>query len=532
MDANGLLSVLALLLAGFTFLPDARRLDLKLRISVVEIYCIGLIILTISAIVLSPVIVQNFGDLFNNSIGVLSENYIGIKMSLPIPWVLGFESETLIFSLHMIIILYFWLKLRGKKIATSKIGEWGNIAKELLQEKKFPELTYLLNRHHEQLFTLSREKPWYVRVKYKIKLRNKFDISWPIKTESKWISLFNGIRNKISQSIPSQSKNQAIINRTLENIFKSNQFVVFLIDTYPLLAAKASLLSMNNIDDYRSFMFKYLMSDTAGQLYSELKYNRNSSYTGRFDIDPSNTLLTFYLSDIEVADKVGIHNSVGEYVIDFIKKQQGKDNYYNLSYDNFGQSDESDRCPIFMGIMFFEIAIPEVIYQRFDDHLGLIKSQMFIKEILNSLDRSSKVDIDREFPTKFDYLIFKIFNACNHWVHTSNHLTEVQVKDSYAIKCATETLGGILRLILASDKTTSRQKTMYVESVISTIILLEGKNYSDLSEDLFYFSIRRFKGDGIDKVALNAFKLHIREIDSMVRCRAAAIEERLLAIHQ
>lgn len=505
-----MLSVLALLLAGYTFLSDAHRLDFRLRMAWYEKYFLIILMVVELGIVFSPVI----------------QKYI--ESELLFDWHFGFDEATTFFACNITILFYCWCKLRGEKIADSKVKLWVTESERLLREKKFSDLGYLFSKYHNQLFAMIKTGPWYVRLKNKIAVGNRLALNHPPVTPSRIQSFIIKLRNFIARIIPVSSKTE-MVSESIAKMLTSKSFVLYLADVHPLVAAQATQMRFRDDDVFVATFFKALISDPESQLYRELRFNQNCSYTGRYAIEDKNILLSFYFKDIKVASEVSIYKPIGDYVVDFIKRQRGVSNYYNLPCDDFSQSDDRYSCPIFAGGMFFEIMIPEVIYQEYDDHMWLMYSQYFIKEILSSLERSPDADVDSEFPTKFDYLLYAIFNACDHWVRAVDHLTAEQVSASVAIKYAVENLGSILRLMLASDKATDRQKRLYLESVIKTMIVLYDKNFSSLGDIILDFSLRRFQGDRTDQAALEAFKRHILGIDHVVRLRASAIEDKLLS---
>ena len=102
MGTNGSLAVFAILLAWYTLLTDEKRVDLKLRTSKLNILFIIIITSVILAIIYSKVLLSIFP----------------LK---PIPWILGFNEDTLAFTCLCILIAFFGLKTLGKRIPEANL---------------------------------------------------------------------------------------------------------------------------------------------------------------------------------------------------------------------------------------------------------------------------------------------------------------------------------------------------------------------------------------------------------------------------
>lgn len=117
MGANGLLAVFAILIAWYTLLTDERRVDLKLRLSKLNILFVIFFISTILVVIYSKVLLSIFP----------------IK---PIPWVLGFNEDTLAFTCLCIIIAFFGFKILGKRIPKANLTNWIRVSEKYMRAKK------------------------------------------------------------------------------------------------------------------------------------------------------------------------------------------------------------------------------------------------------------------------------------------------------------------------------------------------------------------------------------------------------------
>ncbi|MGS0824938.1 hypothetical protein ACVBIO_03930 [Shewanella sp. 0m-8] len=320
MGANGLLTVLALLVAAYSLLSDIKRLDFKLRVSSFDyLMAIGLVG-AILLVIYSPVI--------------LSFNVIE-----PIGWFWGFDEETMSFSCLTALVLLFSWKAAGKKLPSSNFEQWASSSERLLREKKFTELGFLLNKYHEQLFSVIDNQVWYVKAHaflYPVPALISLNANPKIPFYKPTIDF---VRLQLAKLFPSNCSKQDAIEQSLSRIFKSKPFVNFLVETYPLIAADASLLRFRDDDEYIRNLFEALISKPSSPLYRELRDNQNCSHTGEYYLDESNPLLNFYLKDIAVAGDLRVYKPVGDYVVAYIKAHKGQDNFYNQPNDRFSEGE-------------------------------------------------------------------------------------------------------------------------------------------------------------------------------------------------
>ncbi|EPJ7087001.1 hypothetical protein NK529_001360, partial [Citrobacter amalonaticus] len=394
MGANGLLAVFAILIAWYTLLTDERRVDLKLRLSKLNIIFIIFFISTILVVIYSKVLLSIFP----------------IK---PIPWVLGFNEDTLAFTCLCIIIAVFGFKILGKRIPKANLTNWIRVSEKYMRAKKVEQLGYLFDKYHEQLFDIISNKKWYVRVH---NFLNPSLFSMIIDKEKVKKIRFKKSRRFLSKLFPCEDKNQETIQLNISKLLKSKPFVHYLIDTHPHIAMKATCLWFRDRDEYNTNFFTYLICNPNSIMYRELRDNQNRSHTGEYALDESNALLNFYLNDIRTAISIGIWKPVGDYVVSYIKKQKGNSNFYNQPDNYFSSSDERWECPIFVGLVFFDVMISTAIFKRSKDHMWLMYYRYFLEGIIESHETSEDIDINREFPTRFDYLIYELIHNCNTWV--------------------------------------------------------------------------------------------------------------------
>lgn len=509
MGATGLLTILAILISGYGLLPDEKRLDIRLRISWLDLLIVSVPVIAILVVIYSPII--------------LSTGYVD-----GVGWFWGFTEDTMVFSCLLFIILFFGWKLIGSRLPAANYARWGKDSEQYLRSKKFEQLGYLLNKYHGQLFGVIDYQVWYVRthnflMPKPILLILKSDEKRPV-----WEPYIFAVRKFLAKPFPSRCKKQDEVELSVSRLLKSAAFVEYLAEAYPMIAAKASCLRFPDRDEFVATFFKALMSHPGSPLYRELRDNQNCSYTGEYYLDESNQLLNFYFKDISVAQHVGVWQPIGEYVIEYIKKQRGQENFYNQPNDRFSDGEERWSCPIFIGSLFFELMVSFAIFQRAKDHMWLMYADNFLEVILESLNHADDVDKDREFPSKFDYLMYQIFSACDDWVGAAEHLDyegvpaeDIQHFPEY---WAAKTLGSMLRRIVLSEKLPEQQKIYFLEIVVRRMRRLDQTDLGGYAKVIFDHSIRKYEHAVVELDVVSELDRLYSQIDHVLRFGESTFE--------
>jgi hypothetical protein len=551
MDANGLLTVIAVLIAGFTLLSEERRLDFKLRLSWLDIILVTLLSLIVLATIYQPVL---------SSLGWV----------IPIPWQFGFNESITSFTALLGITGLFAYKLTGSKLPKSKIRGWVNISDKLLREKKFDQLGFLFAKYQSVLNRESKRNPLWVRVhnwvypgkasheellielaRLKEQMPVKSDntekvTKSPVKKDSNPAIFLYGLIKKhvpkyvdkkvvvarkcLAKLFPSKNKNADYALDSISRILKSKQFVSYISETYPLIAANATVIRFRDDDEYINTFFTALISRPESPLYREIRDNQSCSHTGEYYLDESNALLNFYLKDVSVARQIEIYRPLGDYIIEYIESKKGKTNYYNQACGRFPEGEEVWACPIFVGTQFFDLMVSSAIFQRKKDHMWLMYLEKFFNQILESLDHSSEVDKNDEFPSKYDYLLYNLLATCGRWVRASEHITYPKESnesyDDYPELWALKTYGTMLRKAIRSDKLMENQKIYFLEMVVRVMRSLDQQILKARSKVIFDFIIKdEFRP--VDPLFVDNLKHIYREIDHVLRLRDSTFEREI-----
>lgn len=483
MDASGLFTVLGIFIAIITLISEERRQDFFLRASVK--YWLFFIILNLIALIL-----------------IYSSVIISVLQLEPFEYLWGFDEKTAVLTCVILLGFIFNYKLFGKKLPSSQYGKWVDISYSLLRVKKYNILIYMLEKYLEQFLDIINKRTGYEKFINFIHKNSRVSIDEMFQFQS--IKIGKGhklkffILNKIYKILPKEIGYKSKIYKSIEKLLKSPSFLDYLIETHPLIPIKlTSSPSFLRIDEFTDNFFKGLISNKNSQLYRELKDNQHFLHSTGYRIEPENFILDYYFSDPENAIRANIWKPVGDYICDFIKQQKGKDNFYNSYCESYTYTDEPWKCPIFVGIQFFDIMVKSAIYKKIDDHMWLMYYEYFLDEILKNIDRTENSEIWQEFPLKFDYLIYNMISNCSDWVEASEYLYLGDI-NIVPLEEASYCLGTLIRKILISNKIDDRQKIYYLEIMLKTMRNLDNKKHSRLSQQIFQTLIRRFRDDTPD----------------------------------
>ncbi|HCD8023063.1 TPA: hypothetical protein ND646_005436, partial [Klebsiella variicola] len=172
----------------------------------------------------------------------------------------------------------------------------------------------------------------------------------------------------------------------------------------------------------------------------------------------------------------------------------------------FSSSDERWECPIFVGLVFFDVMVSTAIFKRSKNHMWLMYYREFLNEILDKHEISENIDINREFPMRFDYLIFELIYNCSIWSGAVEHLdyndwTTEDIKQSPEYFAST-TLGAMMHLIITSDKLQEKQKVYLLEIIIKRMSTLDHNKKYFYSKEIFINLIRPYSHSEVDTNAV------------------------------
>lgn len=511
MDASGLFTVLAIFIAIVTLLSEERRIDFFIRLPFWYMLVFFLLNLSVFVIIYSQVLLH----------------IPGVKS---VPYVYGFDDKTVILGLVIAITIMFSVKFFGKKVPKSKYKMWESYASSLLREKKYRILSFLFLRYSDQFIKKLNEVGCYKKFYSFIYKNSQQSIDDLFRFPPINISVINKIKFSIFKFIlgrlPVDFGSSVVLYRSISMVFKSKPFAIFLSESHPDAAKYTLCTKLAGCEEFTNTFLKALVSNVHGPLYRELRDNQNRTSQDGYYIDPANSILNFYFSNVENAVTVSVWKPIGDFVVDFIKSKCGDDSYYNSYSNGYFYEDEIWECPIFCGVTFFNVMVNRAIYSGVQDHMWLMYYDYFIIEIIKNLDRSKNNNCSSEFPLKFDYLIYCIISNCSDWIDSLNYVPHGS--EFVALKYASKTFGSIVRKVIKSNKNSITQKVMYLEILLRTMkdIKVEDEYYSKL---IFNSLVREEEWHAID-IDVSWLRDVYKQVDFMLKDNNSIFAKELLKI--
>lgn len=479
MDASGLLTVLAVLLTGATLLPERTRLDLRIRITKVNKFIFYIL---------------GASSLYLLFLDVLKAN----NLSLPFDWVFGFDKHSSLLAISLLLFVGIIIKLKETKLPKSSVCFLRETIEQLLKDGNFKDISYLINKYDDQLIDYIHHRPWYVKLHDKIKpdFNGLLLIQVDSKKNSKLKKKYFYFREKVASKMISSYWVADNSRKILISIFKSRPLTKYLADNYPVVALKLLSTDLGVELLQRDEFITFLIEDPHSPFYRELSLCQYLSSSDCYEIEPSNQLLTYLFSDIDILEDLKIYKPIKEYIVKFIKSENKKTSKYHKKGDDYTFNSENVTCPIYMTIFFFDLMIREAIDKRSKNHLFPNYIYQISKEIFNNIEHDDEVNQDVEFiefPTRYDYLLYECFSATCHWLSMIVDRKKDKSTGSYDPYLIVESIGKMLYVVLKSDKFDLERKAYYLGIVLRTICSLDESGLTAYSKKITEISVSQYK---------------------------------------
>lgn len=516
MGTYGLLTILAISIAGYRALSDEKRFDIHIRFAWYDWLVLGLSVAVVLYVVYIPVLDS-------------------LELLIPLPWMFGFDENTTSFSALLVIIFYLGIKISKSRVPDAKVATWERYADRLLQNKQYKELAYLFDRYHLQILSAISRDTWFVRFHHWLApapiLNIIIDVNLPPPSKNRFIRglahQFDRFRRGVASLFPKESKKSELLKLTVSNLLRSRSFIEFMIETHPMVLMKATEIRFRGDEEFINTLFSKLISMPEGPLYRELRDNQSCDSQHKYYLNEGNQLLYFLFNDVSVAKKLSVWKPIGERVLEFISSNKGKENIYNESCDRFSSGDEQWGCPIFVACFFFDIMVSSAIHQREKNHMWLLYFNDFAEAIFKVIDNGDSVDTVDEFPNRYDYLIYNMISTCKSWVLITQYIDykNLSLEDirSYPEFWAASCLGRLLRQVLNGNQT-DKQKVYYLGIVVGAMRDLDSAGLKFYAKEVINSCLIDYKGASIDLGIKSQLTTHYLKVDHVLKSNTSTFE--------
>lgn len=492
MDPFVTLAFLSFVFAIYPVIPKEKRLDIKLRLSTIDYITMLIGILLIHYIFFYSIL-NKFG--FTLKTGIAEY---------------GFKQKTITYLILLFLSLFVYIRVKRAKIKNSNIKQFSELFEELLFEKKYYELSSLINDH---LVEIERIASNSIKPMISIPLLNQF-----FKKQ--------------------KSEESLIATAILRRLLNSQEFTNFLALSKPYLCIKILELNNDNNESFLQLYVEALIEDKGSIYYYELEHTCNYIKGNRFKLSSDYKLLYYLFNNVKVSENLAVYKPVGEKVCDLLKKDKKLIDQCNKSYQEYEKN--LNTCPISSSLHFFEIMIIESMHQKIQWHMWLYYFTHFTEKILESLNPDQQVDLDKEWPTVFHYFLYQIVTIQLDWLKEYNNVEDKEFlsvtnlslsHDNGSItKSTVLSLADTICTIIKSKKITDKFKIYLIEIVARYIETTKhNKNYTEINELLIKAIVRSSFYNKTDSIYVNKLSMLYKKIDYFIRANIPEFEEQLAA---
>lgn len=392
-------------------------------------------------------------------------------------WRWGFDEKSATYLIFLLLTAFIVIRLKIAKVNLKNITKFSDLVERLLFEKKYDEVVHLLDNHLTSLFKLVKD--------------NNDDA-------------------------------RAIVNQTLT----SDELASYIAISKPKFGIKLLRQNFSIKEQFLTLFISALMENKGSQFYYEMANIQTIRMGNRFDIPQHYPLAHYLFSDVTVSEKLRVYKPVG----DKIKLLLTEDNQIvQRSNSSFGSFDETERQNniIECGFHFFEIMIFEAMHQKLTWHMWLYYFPSFSKCILEKLDPTPDVDLEREWPTPYHYYLHRLISINFDWIEgfqnvegceaiSFNHIS-LRHDNGSILKSAILSVGQIIWKIIETDKVDDNFKKYCLDTALRNIRDIKEVNVLKPSYQVLIRSLL-FNGfmDKKDPSVLNKYKALVDQIDHLL----------------
>ena len=477
MTIDGLLTFLALLVAVYAITSRAQRLTLVLKIRFW--HWAGMILLLVAVHILE-----------------LPKVVAALPRLLPVSdWVL--DPKEAAYLLLVLGVIWFGVLIHFSQLPRNRVQRLGQLIDELTVNGQTVEVLTLLKTHLDRLVRIYKGDFLVPRLRSWLLPENRFDREQdlerlagrllqtdpgePLRLPDRKLverakQVVRSILWRMGQLLPSGETERDAVGVIFRSTLLRPECVHAIARSQPHFGLRVLAMDTPERFDFSDEFLRVLMLDTSSILFWEIKNNQNYAEGHRYDLPESNRLLRNLFADAKNAEALGVWKPVGEEVIaELDRRRRSATDLYNDSLMDYRERDQW-KCPVYVGIRFFDIMVSEAIAQNIRWHMWLYYFPHFVDGICqNYAPDEQRVDLDSEFPTVYSFLLYEIVSTIRHWIAAVKDLPPGQSnivlehdslthENGNLIKSSILVLGMCLRTILATERIPTRLKS-YLASV-------------------------------------------------------------------
>jgi hypothetical protein len=438
---DGLITLVALVIAGLGFLPAVRRLHLRATLRR------GLAV-TVPAF-----------------IAVLYFEFYGAAQ-LPCPSPLGnacrylamgkespFGPRDAAFAIVIAWAAALWVAYQRNTISAASLHSLKSIVAELIQIRDYSTLVDLLEPNLDLITSaaardLRRQRwyDWWAARRARAAPRPEIILFGGKVDTPTWRRRITALKSWGRRTtgwpglaLPSGSNFEAEAGWIRERLLTDVEFRRYLVQQRPGFGARLMVAPGHLTGDFATLFLADLATDTESSLYREIERSGGASHWRSRGFDDSYPLLSALLNDASVADRMSAWQPIAEYFISRI--QPGNDAAYVASLNRRGDRlwDERGRHhdTAFATITFFDLMVTAAAFQGVKSDMWLMYADHFTRALLAIHDESGpEIDRSAEWPTRGSEMLYRIVAALTDWIGLIQRLP----KESFHLQLTKPTL--------------------------------------------------------------------------------------------
>lgn len=427
---------------------------------------VGLVFLLIHYLVFAPALVQ-----------------LGLYFSFG-PWRLGFNCDTAVYVLLLMIATYFFWRTRSPKLVRGKIKVFREMLDTLILTKRYDELVLHVEPQLPKLTKFSEGESWLAQFIYHVKRLPIFTLSVNDRERPTAIRKQENKSNIVKAFFSERDESKTQAREILQGLVISPELTRSLTLNHPYFCLKLFETKESVASDFTRDFLEAMLEAPGSQLYVELKNSKNLNGAARLALPQSNRILRFFFEDPTVAVKLGVYQAIGDAVcrrLDEDKALISKLNEPLGSYYDLGRY----RCPVNSGITLFEIMVHEGIHHGLQDHMWLHYFQHFARGIIVQMHQMPNEPSLQEWPTPFHYLLTRLLSVAIDWMEQCGRIkpastllaipTYESLDKLYISKEAAKSIGEMMQIIIPSTTIPAYFKRKLLGLVIASHNNLRGR---------------------------------------------------------
>lgn len=544
MTLDGLLTLLALLVAIWALIPKATRLLVSIGIkSQIPIAFIAFLII---------LYVQFDGQ----EVNLL---FAGKFFSLKAP------QLSFLIVCAWALTAYIVYKIFSRPGAYLSLPTISKLVDNLIYEQRFSELidvveprlptieqaanrSLFAQKLHDKIRSLSEDEH-----QESLRCFGKRYTSKPVKPPSEFVKRTRQTVGKLAVVIPAHRRTQEVAGIIIRALCQSNNLRNYVIKVRPYFALP--LLRLSGANRFSDAYFRGLLLDSNSILYQELKSESNFS-PGIQPHREGSRLLKFLFKNASVAEKLGVWKPIGSCMIELLRPHESPDSEFikTLNKKPHSRRDERWGSPIYTGIYFFNVMVTAAARQGIRYHMWLYYFTHIVAELEKIYDTSDPdVNESDEFPIESARLINELIGVLSNWIllveklpSDSPHLNSTvfdkqqellvynnQSYDNANIPVsAANALGMCLSKILLSQKINLQFKSYIYDITIKTLDELSKNHWRQLLIHCIVNGSPAYSGrEGLKKEYGQVLKNLSSEVDLLLWQQVSDLDDKIKQIY-